>query len=72
MDSSTLSSNAGSIARLLAGIIGGVMTSKGISVESGSIETIIGAVLIAAAGIWAIVKNVKASKAANTTTAATK
>lgn len=70
MDSNTLSANAGSIARLVAGIIGGVLTSKGISVENGTLETIIGAVLVAGAGIWAIVKNAKTAKSATAATAA--
>ena len=63
MDSSTLTANAGSIARLVAGVVGGVLTSKGIAVESGSLETIIGAVLVAVAGVWAIIKNVKSAQA---------
>lgn len=63
MDSSTLSANAASIARLVAGIVGGVLTSAGINTDSGTIETVIGAILIAVSGIWAIVKNAKAAKA---------
>lgn len=65
MDSNTntIAANAGSIARLIAGIIGGVLTSRGVAVEDGALETIIGAVLIAGTGIWAIYKNAKAKQA---------
>jgi len=64
MDSSTLSANAASIARIVAGIVGGILTSSGINTDNGTLETVIGSVLIAAAGIWAIVKNAKDAKAA--------
>ena len=64
MDSSTLGANAASIARLVAGIVGGVLTSAGVSTDNGTLETVIGAVLIAVSGIWAIIKNAKAAKAA--------
>lgn len=57
-----LASNAGSIARLLAGVLGGILTSVGISADDGALETIIGGILVAVAGIWAIVKNAKAVK----------
>lgn len=60
----TLAANAGSIARLLAGVLGGILTSVGISADDGQLETIIGAVLVAAAGIWSLVKNAKAASAA--------
>lgn len=62
MTTANITANAGSIARLLAGLIGGFLASKGIEAESGAVETIIGAILIAGAGIWAIVKNAKAKK----------
>lgn len=58
-----LASNAGSIARLLAGVLGGILTSVGVAADDGALETIIGGILVAVAGIWAIVKNAKAAKA---------
>ena len=60
MNSDTLTANAGSIARLVAGIVGGLLAQRGIEAESGAIETIVGAALVAVAGVWAIVKNAKA------------
>ena len=62
MDSSVLAANAGSIARLVGGVIGGVLTSRGIAVDAGSVETIIGAVIVVVTGVWAIFKNAKAAK----------
>ena len=64
MDTNTLASNAGTISRLLAGIIGGILTSVGVTSDDGALETIIGATIIAVAGIWGIIKNAKANKGA--------
>jgi ABC-type nickel/cobalt efflux system permease component RcnA len=63
VNSANLSAHAGSVARLLAGLIGGALASRGLSVDEGTLELVIGSVLVAAAGVWAIVKNVRASKA---------
>ena len=71
MDSSTLTANAGSIARIVAGVLGGFLTSAGVNTDNGQLETIIGSALIAVAGIWAIIKNWKAAKAAKAASVAT-
>jgi len=58
MDSSTLSANASSIARLVAGIVGGVLTSAGVSTDSGTIETVMALCWLVAVTCTAVIGNV--------------
>lgn len=59
MDSNTLATNAGTIARLVAGVLGGAIAARGYSLEQGTLEQVIGLVLVAAAGVWGLIKNAK-------------